>query len=236
MADEASTSLGPGKPPQHQTSLSRRLRRWLVLVAVLALLASLAWIGLAVMSNDGPHDGAATLKVQLRDSSETVYLLRNKDTGQYTYRISRLTGPPLNLTPEQFTSRVYQDQQATSLFTRILNITSPAGLIWVGLGLLGQVLFTGRMIVQWLASEKNHRSVVPSAFWWMSLSGATMLLVYFIWRKDVVGVLGQSVGWFIYVRNLWLIYNPHPQASIEPTIKSKDDSTSSAQQASAATR
>jgi lipid-A-disaccharide synthase-like uncharacterized protein len=67
----------------------------------------------------------------------------------------------------------------------------------VGLGLLGQVLFTGRMLVQWLASEKQKRSVVPVAFWWMSLIGATMLLVYFTWRRDIVGVLGQATGWFI---------------------------------------
>ncbi|MAX23723.1 MAG: hypothetical protein CMJ19_04390 [Phycisphaeraceae bacterium] len=88
----------------------------------------------------------------------------------------------------------------------IFNITTPFGLVWVGIGLLGQVLFTGRMIVQWIASEKSKRSVVPTAFWWMSLIGASMLITYFIWRKDVVGVLGQATGWFIYVRNLYLIY------------------------------
>ena len=87
----------------------------------------------------------------------------------------------------------------------MLNITSPAGLLWVGLGLLGQVLFTGRMLVQWLASERSKRSVVPEAFWWMSFAGATLLLAYFTWRGDVVGVLGQGAGWFIYLRNLYLI-------------------------------
>ena len=89
---------------------------------------------------------------------------------------------------------------------KLLNITSPIGIAWVGLGLLGQGLFTGRMIVQWLVSEKNKRSVVPVAFWWMSLAGATMLVTYFAWRKDIVGILGQSIGWLIYSRNLWLIY------------------------------
>ncbi|HHQ49151.1 MAG TPA: hypothetical protein ENK19_09765 [Acidobacteria bacterium] len=86
--------------------------------------------------------------------------------------------------------------------------------MWVALGLLGQVLFTGRMVVQWLVSEKRKRSVVPVIFWWMSLGGATMLLIYFLWRKDIVGVLGQSTGWFIYSRNLWLIYrHPGPRES-----------------------
>jgi len=50
------------------------------------------------------------------------------------------------------------------------------------------------------------------AFWWMSLIGASMLIVYFTWRIDVVGVLGQSTGWVIYVRNLWMIYRPGPAA------------------------
>ncbi|MEM7245783.1 MAG: lipid-A-disaccharide synthase N-terminal domain-containing protein [Acidobacteriota bacterium] len=87
----------------------------------------------------------------------------------------------------------------------MLNISSPLGFAWVALGFLGQLCFTGRMLVQWLASEKQRRSVVPPAFWWMSLVGATMLLAYFAWRRDLVGVIGQSTGWFIYARNLVLI-------------------------------
>ncbi|MEI6339216.1 MAG: lipid-A-disaccharide synthase N-terminal domain-containing protein [Verrucomicrobiota bacterium] len=84
-------------------------------------------------------------------------------------------------------------------------MTSPVGLAWVTLGLGGQLLFTGRMLVQWLASEKSKRSVIPISFWWMSLIGSTMLLVYFIWRRDIVGILGQATGWVIYIRNLVLI-------------------------------
>lgn len=87
----------------------------------------------------------------------------------------------------------------------LFNITTWFGVLWVALGLLGQVLFTGRMVVQWIASEKEKRSVVPAVFWYMSLAGATMLMVYFIWRKDIVGVLGQSAGWGIYARNVFLI-------------------------------
>jgi len=97
---------------------------------------------------------------------------------------------------------------------RTLNITSPIGFAWVAMGLLGQVLFTGRMIVQWLASEKEKKSVVPVSFWWMSLIGASMLILYFIWRKDIVGVLGQATGWGIYVRNLVLIHRHHPEQTI----------------------
>ncbi|MGE3175115.1 MAG: lipid-A-disaccharide synthase N-terminal domain-containing protein [Planctomycetota bacterium] len=99
----------------------------------------------------------------------------------------------------------------------MLNVSSPAGFAWVLLGLLGQVLFTGRMLVQWLVSERSGRSVVPPAFWWMSLVGATMLLVYFVWRKEPIGVLGQATGWFIYVRNLWMIHRPGgPAVAAQP--------------------
>ncbi|MEE2680941.1 MAG: lipid-A-disaccharide synthase N-terminal domain-containing protein [Planctomycetota bacterium] len=78
--------------------------------------------------------------------------------------------------------------------------------MWVSVGLLGQALFTGRMLVQWVASERRRRSTIPVMFWWMSLLGASMLLAYFIWRKDIVGILGQGLGWVIYIRNLALIY------------------------------
>lgn len=95
---------------------------------------------------------------------------------------------------------------------RLLNITSPVGVAWVGLGLLGQVLFTGRMVVQWLVSERAKRSVVPPAFWWMSLGGAAMLLAYFAWRKDIVGLIGQGTGFAIYARNLWLLRRREPSS------------------------
>jgi lipid-A-disaccharide synthase-like uncharacterized protein len=62
------------------------------------------------------------------------------------------------------------------------------------------------MVLQWLASEKHKRSVVPVGFWWGSLLGGLMLFVYFVWRKDVVGIVGQSTGVFVYARNLILIY------------------------------
>lgn len=111
-------------------------------------------------------------------------------------------------TAEQYLALIQTQQDkrdAGGPVFQVLNITTAAGVLWVGLGLLGQVLFTGRMIVQWLVSEKERRSVVPPVFWVLSLAGATMLLAYFVWRKDVVGVLGQATGWAIYARNVFLI-------------------------------
>lgn len=84
-------------------------------------------------------------------------------------------------------------------------VGSRAELIWVAVGLGGQLLFMGRFLVQWLASERARRSVVPIAFWWLSIGGAAVLLTYAIWRRDPVFILGQSLGFFIYARNLWLI-------------------------------
>ena len=106
--------------------------------------------------------------------------------------------------------------QSRSFVNRLFNITSPWGIAWVLVGLLGQALFTGRMIIQWLASERLGRSTIPVAFWWCSLIGASMLLAYFIWRKDIVGVLGQGLGWFIYIRNLSLIYRGGNRNEIDP--------------------
>jgi lipid-A-disaccharide synthase-like uncharacterized protein len=119
-----------------------------------------------------------------------------------------------SLSPEQFLARLEQQQQrrdAAGPLYRLLNITTPFGVVWVAVGLLGQLLFTGRMLAQWWTSERARRSVVPPVFWWLSLGGATMLLVYFVWRKDIVGILGQGAGWAIYARNLWLIHQrPDP--------------------------
>jgi lipid-A-disaccharide synthase-like uncharacterized protein len=77
--------------------------------------------------------------------------------------------------------------------------------LWIGIGLFGQSLFSARFILQWLASEKARRSVVPKAFWYFSLGGSSVLLAYAIHRADPVFVLGQSAGLAIYLRNLWLI-------------------------------
>jgi lipid-A-disaccharide synthase-like uncharacterized protein len=77
--------------------------------------------------------------------------------------------------------------------------------VWLGLGLLGQVAFSARFAVQWVASERAKRSVVPTAFWVLSIAGSLLLLAYSIYRRDPVFILGQSAGLAIYTRNLYFI-------------------------------
>lgn len=76
---------------------------------------------------------------------------------------------------------------------------------WIVLGFVAQAFFTMRFVVQWLASERAKRSVVPIAFWFFSLGGGALLLIYAIQRQDPVFIAGQGMGLFIYIRNLWLI-------------------------------
>ena len=78
-------------------------------------------------------------------------------------------------------------------------------LIWLIVGFGGQALFSMRFLIQWLTSERRGRSVIPVAFWHLSLWGGITLLVYAIHQHDPVFTLGQSIGVFIYLRNLWLI-------------------------------
>lgn len=73
---------------------------------------------------------------------------------------------------------------------------------WVLLGLVAQFMFTMRFVVQWIASERAQRSVIPFAFWTFSLGGGTLLLVYSIYRRDPVFIAGQALSTFIYIRNL----------------------------------
>lgn len=73
------------------------------------------------------------------------------------------------------------------------------------IGIIGQALFTGRVLVQWLASEKAGTSIVPPSYWLLSLIGSALLLAYACLRQDPVFILGQSFGIFVYLRNLQLL-------------------------------
>ena len=76
---------------------------------------------------------------------------------------------------------------------------------WVLLGFVAQAFFTARFLVQWLASERAGRSVIPLAFWWCSIGGGLLLLAYALYRKDPVFIAGQAFGVFVYLRNLYFV-------------------------------
>jgi len=82
--------------------------------------------------------------------------------------------------------------------------------IWIAVGFFGQALFFGRFFVQWIASERRKESVIPRSFWFLSLGGGLILLLYSIHRRDPVFIVGQATGMFIYTRNLWFIYRTAP--------------------------
>jgi len=76
---------------------------------------------------------------------------------------------------------------------------------WVVLGFVAQGFFTARFLVQWIASERARASVIPISFWFFSIGGGFLLLVYALYRKDPVFIAGQGLGLFVYLRNLYFI-------------------------------
>ena len=84
---------------------------------------------------------------------------------------------------------------------------------WLAFGLIAQLLFTARFLVQWISSERAGQSVVPMAFWFFSMGGGLMTLVYGIAKREPVIIIGQLVSNVIYVRNLMLIFKSRAQAS-----------------------
>ncbi|MFJ4456643.1 lipid-A-disaccharide synthase N-terminal domain-containing protein [Pseudomonas sp. NPDC089392] len=77
--------------------------------------------------------------------------------------------------------------------------------LWLIVGFAGQAVFTGRFVLQWLYSEFKRRSVIPVGFWYLSMLGSALLLIYAIYREDPVFIIGQSFGLLVYLRNLQLI-------------------------------
>jgi len=81
--------------------------------------------------------------------------------------------------------------------------------VWLGVGFLGQAFFSMRFLIQWIASERQRKSVVPRFFWYFSVGGGTTLLAYAIHRQDPVFIVGQAAGLLVYARNLYFIFrNP----------------------------
>lgn len=84
--------------------------------------------------------------------------------------------------------------------------------VWLVFGIVAQVLFAMRFVVQWLASEKEGRSVIPMAFWFFSMAGGLLTLIYGLVKREPIIILGQVLSVFIYVRNLQLILKERREA------------------------
>src|SRR5437868_13656477 len=84
---------------------------------------------------------------------------------------------------------------------------------WFAIGFVAQALFSARFLVQWIASERAGRSVIPTAFWTFSIGGGLLLLVYSLYRKDPVFIAGQGLGLFIYLRNLYFVLRESKDAA-----------------------
>lgn len=80
-----------------------------------------------------------------------------------------------------------------------------AKYMWIALGFTAQAMFSMRFIVQWIATERAKKSVVPMAFWYLSVAGGVLLLSYAVHREDPVFIVGQAAGLFVYARNIYII-------------------------------
>ncbi len=180
-----------------------------------ALMVLLIGLGLWLVwgaQDMGVKPAAGAEVVPLRVGSERGVVEVVKEQGDVRVRILLRNGfRSESMTLDEFRARFGEevakdvsDGQSHPVL-RMFNITSWGSFVWVLVGLVGQTAFFGRMMIQWIVSESRKESVVPSIFWWLSLGGGVMLFVYFVWRQDVVGVLGQSSGVVIYARNLRLL-------------------------------
>ena len=85
--------------------------------------------------------------------------------------------------------------------------------MWLALGLVAQLMFASRFIVQWLASERARQSIVPETFWYFSVAGGVLLFAYAIYRLDPVFMIGQGTGLLIYARNIQMIWRTKADAA-----------------------
>lgn len=185
----------------------------MVLVVLLGLW--LVWLGPGPVDGVTLREGATTVQVRVGQSKGIVEIVRSGGSSpeQATFRLLMPGGHASDiLTHDDLVALLGESvveglagEGAGGLF-RLFNITSWTSMIWIGIGLGGQIIFSSRFLIQWIISERRQESVIPEIFWWISLGGAVCLFTYFVWRRDVVGVLGQSTGVVIYVRNLRLIH------------------------------
>lgn len=188
--------------------------KWEPLLAMAGVMALGVWL----VAGPGAKPGLPSMRsharaVELRLGNDRGALEMVEDQSGKSFRLlfrNREPGPLLTEEQMRAVLPAAVFERATSAETnwlyRVLNITSRGSLIWIAVGFGGQLVFSCRFLVQWLVSERRKQSVIPEAFWWLSLLGGVCLFFYFAWRQDIVGVLGQSSGLVIYARNIRLIH------------------------------
>lgn len=195
-------------------------------IAMVAVLGLSVWLVLGLQAPTAPSTpGANKFEMIIQRRKVMVEQIPSTEPGRFEYRF--LNWPEvtdLRYTEAEFQHKI-AEHSATGVrgpILRALNVSSYGQLVWIAVGLTGQILFSGRMIVQWLTSEKQKASVVPPMFWYMSLGGGVFLASYFIWRLDLIGVLGQTSGLVIYARNIRLLHKQRrlAQASVSTEPRS----------------
>ena len=183
-------------------------------VLVMGMVVGLSiWIMLAVQGGGTSlkaQAGANVFEVVITSRKVLVEQMPGMGAAEpsYTYRFlnaADLGSQPMNEKEFQKVLATVAAPTQRSWLLKLLNVSAYNKLWWPALGFLGQIVFAGRMWVQWLASERSRKSVVPPIFWYMSLAGGLISASYFIWRQDLVGVVGQTSGIWIYARNIYLM-------------------------------
>jgi len=197
------------------------------MVLMLALGLWLVWGSSHWFYGVEPRPGARTFELRIGNSRGVIEVTQ-PDNAPTVFRVLLRNGHTSHeFSAEQFRTMYGEEAYDVAVaassnpFFRLFNITSWTSLVWICVGLAGQAAFSGRTLIQWFISEKRRESVVPEVFWWLSLGGGAALFAYFVWRQDVVGVLGQSSGIVVYARNLKLIHKRRRQlASMQPQTPS----------------
>jgi lipid-A-disaccharide synthase-like uncharacterized protein len=174
-------------------------------IVLLLLLPAIAWVALLKLGYVARPGDPVVPPFNMSDRIVTIDVVKSDD-GEFRARFDGWEEGDPELTGDEVLGEIYERKRDLLWIYKWLDVTSITGVLWVLFGFAGQAVFMGRMMIQWYASEKARSSVVPPLFWWLSLLGSSMLMIYFIWRKEIVGFVGQSSGWIVYTRNLWFIY------------------------------
>jgi lipid-A-disaccharide synthase-like uncharacterized protein len=189
--------------------------RSILILGEALFVAILCSIAVVLFHQHSPAPDSVRVDVKLPDSRAQVYLHRD-DQGRLQYLVSHPGGKVQTLSADELAEQLYVAGNVSGVAS-LLGASSKTVVLWLGIGFFGQILFTGRMVVQWLASERKGTSVVPPIFWWMSLVGSLTLLAYFLWRRDPIGLLGQAFGSFIYLKNILWILEGRSQPALAPS-------------------